>query len=102
MGKIEWEHGENAYQEYYDAYVNGDYLLVFQNKWQPGVWMGMQRDRTIHDKTANDLQRRRQGLPKGCDVSELHLDTILCARSPEIMMKKVEHCYRRNKIEVCR
>lgn len=29
MNKIEWRHGTNKYQEYYDAEINGDYLCVF-------------------------------------------------------------------------
>lgn len=100
--KYNWKYGENPYQRYYDARVNGNYLCVFENKHQPGIWMGMQRDSMIHNKTLNDRQRKKQGLPKGCSPHELHCDHILCNASPEYMMQKVEHCYRYNKIEVSR
>lgn len=106
---MDWDYGENDYQRYYDAMVGDDYLCVFANKFGkfPNTWMAfIQRknagDHMIHDKTANDRQRKRQGLPLGCHPSELRVDAMLCSTSPEYMMKKAEHCYRYNKIEVSR
>ena len=100
--KIKWQYGENENQRFYDAYVGKDYLCVFANKWQPNVWMGIQRDKMIHDKTANDRVRKRQGLPIGCDIFLLQEDHILCSDNPEYMMKKVEWCYRHNSEEISR
>lgn len=106
MSKIIWKYGENDSQCYYDAYVCKDYLCVFANKWQPTIWMGMYEVKgnsivTICDKTRNDYQRKRDGLPLGCDISKLNRITVLCNKSPEYMMKKVEHCYKHRKKEVC-
>ena len=106
MSKIQWKHGENTCQQYYDAHVGKDYLCVYENKWNPGVWAGMYElegggIQSIWDKTSNDRQRRRQGLPLGCPMEKLSRVTMLCNASPEYMMKKVEHCYRRRKTEVC-
>lgn len=91
--KYEWKHGKNDYQEYYDVTINGDYLCVFANKENPNTWLAMVKDRMIHDKTANDRQRKRQGLQKGCHFSLLKRDVILTNSSPEYMMKKAEWCY---------
>lgn len=106
MSKIAWEYGENNSQKYYCANVGKDYLCVFANKWQPNIWMGIYEIdgcgmQTIHNKTQNDYWRKRQGLPRGCDVHELSRTVTLCSRSPEYMMKKVQHCYKHRKVEVC-
>lgn len=105
--KFQWRYGENDEQRYYDVTVNGDYLCVFTRKWQSDIWMGAYQKKgcgiiTIHDKTYNDRQRRKQGLPKNCDVFELKSCACLCSAKPEYMMQKVEHCYKYNKIEVRR
>ena len=107
MSKLEWKYGENESQKYYDVRIGKDYLCVFANKWQPQIWMGCYETgnsglQMIHDKTWNDRQRKAEGLKRGCDVSELHTCATLCSPSPEYMMKKVEHCYKQRKIEVCR
>lgn len=99
--KFDWKYGKNEYQTYYDTTVNGVYLLVFANKWQPNIWMGQYGDTIIHDKTRNDRQRKRQNLPLGCSLSELYTDAILCSDDPNYMMKKVEHCFKYSKNEVC-
>ncbi len=62
----------------------------------------MVRDRMIHDKTANDRQRKKQGLSKGCHFTELHSDTMLCNKDPKYMMKKAEWCYIHNLEEISR
>lgn len=99
---INWTHGENATQEYYDAYVGKDYLCVFANKWQPDIWMGMCRDKVIYDKTANDRQRKKEKVAKDTPIHELRCVTVLGSKSPEYMMKKVEWCYKHNLIEISR
>ena len=99
MDKITWRHGRNACQEYYDARIGDDYLCVFANKWNPDVWMGMVNCLMIHNKTRNDRQRRRQGLPRSASVFELQSDWILSG-TPEYMMKKVERCWRSGKTEI--
>ena len=73
----DWREGENPYQNYYDVTVDGKYLLVFANKQQPDIWMAMVDGIMIHDRTANDKQRKKQGLPNGCPLSQLHSTTIL-------------------------
>ena len=97
-----WQYGENNTQRYYDVAVDGKYLLVFADKDPPNTWLGMINYVMIRDKTANDRQRKKQGLEKGCSVHLLQHDYILKSNNPEYMMKKVEHCFKRNKTEVCR
>ena len=97
---IEWKHGKNDYQEYYDANVGGHYLCVFNNKWEPGIWMGMYDNNTIHNKTRNDRERRKNNLPKGSHFAELQRDWILCSPNPEYMMRKVEYCFKHKQIEI--
>lgn len=105
--KLNWTYGENPYQRFYDTYVGKDYLLVFANKAQPDVWMGNQRGVMLYDKTANDKQRRKQGVPVDCclrdhPLHELHSVTILSSHDPEYMMRKVEFAYENNLLEVNR
>lgn len=38
--KYSWKYGENEHQKYYDVYIGKDYLCVWQNKWEPDIWMG--------------------------------------------------------------
>ena len=45
--KYSWKYGENEHQKYYDVYIGKDYLCVWQNKWEPDIWMGMSRDKMI-------------------------------------------------------
>lgn len=96
-----WIYGENKSQKYYDTFVNGKYLCVFQNKWQPEIWMGMIGNHMIENKTRNDRQRKKQGLPRGCKSYLLKRNCMLCSPSPEYMMRKVERCYKGNKTEIC-
>ena len=98
--KYQWKYGENDTQKYYDVLIGNDYLCVFANKWNPCTWMGLVKDKIIHNKTKNDRQRIKQGLVKGCDLSLLKSDYILCNESPEYMMKKVEWCYHHGIIEI--
>ncbi len=107
--KYEWTYGENERQIYYDTTVGNNYLLVFANKWQPDIYMGAilsnQKNNPdpapiIWDKTRNDEQRKKQGLPLGCDVSELHEQCVLCSNDPIYMMKKVEYCHEHNLQEI--
>lgn len=95
---LNWTHGENECQEYYDVYVGKDYLCVFRNKWE-SFWMVMVRDRMIHNKTVNDRQRKKQGLPKEAPLHLLKRDCILTGE-PEYLMKKAEYCYRHGKQEI--
>ena len=60
------------------------------------------RDYMIHDKTFCDRQRKKEDLPLGCDLSELHCWRMLTNTDPEYMMRKVERCYKGNKEEICR
>ena len=101
MAKLKylWTHGDNGKQEYYDTTVNGTYLLVFKNRWD-SCWMCSVGDRMIHDKTRNDLQRKKQGLPKGCHPSLLLRDAMLCSNDPTKLMKKVEYCFEHNLDEI--
>lgn len=102
MLKYNWKYGENERQKYYDVTVDGNYMCVYANKWQPDIWIAIVKDRLIHDKTANDRQREKQGLPKGCSFAELHRDAILCNKDPNYMMKKAEWCYIHNVEEISR
>ena len=96
---IEWKYGENKYQHYYEAQVGNDYLCVFCCEWSPDCWTGMVNNYMIHNKTKNDRQRKKQGLPKTAPISELCSDWLLTG-SPEYLMKKVEYCYKHGIIEV--
>lgn len=58
--KYSWKYGENEHQKYYDVYIGKDYLCVWQNKWEPDIWMGMSRDKMIHNKTKNNKYRRKE------------------------------------------
>lgn len=100
--EINWTYRENESQKYYDAYVGKDYLCVFANNWQPDIWMGIQRDKLIFDKTANDRQRKKEHVSKGTPADLLRSITVLCSNSPEYMMKKVEWCYEHNLTEISR
>lgn len=100
--KYDWKYGENDSQKYYEITVNGDYLCVFANKWQPDIWMAMVKDRMIFDKTANDRHGKKEGLQKGCYFSELCCTTVLCNSNPEYMMKKAEYCYKHSLQEISR
>lgn len=71
-----------------------------KTKWEPDIWMGMSRDKTIHNKTKNNKYRRKEKLPLNTHWSELRCDTILCSIDPVYMMKKVEYCYRHNIDEI--
>jgi hypothetical protein len=95
-----WKYGENEYQKYYGVTVNGEYLCVFANNWEPDIWLGSYRSITIHNKTVNDRQRKKQGLPKGCPSHLLHHDRMLTSNSPEYMMKKVEYCFKHGLTEI--
>lgn len=95
---MNWQHGENEFQEYYDVYVGKDYLCVFRNKWE-SCWMAMVKDQMIHNKTMNDRQRKRQGLPKGAPIHLLKSDWMLTG-TPEYLMKKAEYCYRHKQNEI--
>ena len=96
---IVWKYGENKYQHYYDAKIGEDYLCVFCCEWSPDCWTGMVNNYMIHNKTKNDRQRKKQGLPKTAHISELHSDWLLTG-SPEYLMKKVEYCCKHNLIEI--
>ena len=102
--KYNWEHGENAYQEYYDVYVGKDYLIVFRllqdehNTWT-GCYVKDGSPYTLLDKTKNDCVRKRDGLPKNCDHSKLR-EFFLLTGTPEYLMKKTEYCYERGIVEV--
>lgn len=104
--KFEWSYGENGNQKYYEATNERDYLCVFENKWNPNVWLGMYqkhsdgRSVSILNKTKNDRVRKKQGLPIGCDVFDLTSIHLLASDNPEYMMKKVEWCYTHNLLEI--
>lgn len=98
--RYDWREGENPYQNYYDVTVDGKYLLVFANKQQPDIWMAMVDGIMIHDRTANDRQRKKQGLPSGSPISHLHSITILASKDPDYMMTKTEICYENHLEEV--
>lgn len=98
--KYRWKYGENEHQKYYDVYIGKDHLCVWQNKWEPDIWMGMSRDKMIHNKTKNNKYRRKEKLPLNTHWSELRCDTILCSIDPVYMMKKVEYCYCHNIDEI--
>lgn len=100
--KYKWRHGKNDCQEYYDTKVDGKYLCVFANKWNPDTWIGIVDDKLIFDKTANDRQRKKQGLGKDSDITELYSQTVLGSSDPEYMMRKVEYCFKHGKFEISR
>ena len=97
--KYEWTYGENEHQIYYDTTVGNNYHIYM------GAILSNQKNNPapapiIWDKTRNDEQRKKQGLPLGCDVSELHKQCVLCSNDPIYMMKKVEYCYEHNLQEI--
>ena len=98
--KYKWEYGENKHQKYYEANVGKDYLCVYANRWAPQIWMAIVNDRLIHNKTKNNRQRKKQGLPMGCDVSLLRVGSILSSDSLEYVMKKAEWCYQHGLEEI--
>lgn len=98
--KYRWKYGENKYQKYYDVRIGEDYLCVWQNRWEPDIWMGMFCDKMIHNKTKNNKYRRREKLPLNTHWSELQCDAILYSIDPAYMMRKVEYCYRHNIDEI--
>lgn len=98
--KYDWKYGENGHQKYYETIVNGSYLVVFANDWNPNTWMGSYDNILIHDKTRNDRQRKKQGLEKSCATYFLQRDSLLCSSSPEYMMKKVEYCFKHKISEI--
>lgn len=57
--RYEWHYGENIYQRYYDTNVENSYLCVYENKWNPGVWLGMYDGISLHNKTRNDRVRKK-------------------------------------------
>lgn len=103
-----WKHGENSQQEYYEAKMDKDVLCVFRNKFEqiPNTWMAMiYQDKSscmIYDRTANNRQRKKEGLPLTADILELHAITILTSKEPHYLMKKAEYCYKTGKREVSR
>ena len=101
--KYHWHYAENETQNYYDAIVGNDYLLVFQNKGQPYYTAMIRRGdedfRVIYNKTVNDRRRRIEGKPKA-DPGDLRVCALLSSPDPEYMMRKVEHCYAYHKQEV--
>lgn len=100
--RYDWEKGENPYQNFYDVYVDGKYLLVFANKQQPDIWMAMVDGIMVHDRTANDKQRKKQGLSSGCPLSQLNSIKILANKDPDYMMDRAEFCYENHLEEVAR
>ena len=102
--KYNWEHGENAFQEFYDTYNGKDYLLVFRlfqdkvNNWI-GSYTKDGEPHTLMNKTKNDCVRKRDHLPKNSHQSELR-DVFILTGSPDYLMKKVEYCYERGIFEV--
>ena len=101
--KYHWHYAENEAQNYYDAIVGNDYLLVCQVKGQPYFTAMIRRGdegfRLIYNKTANDRFRRIEGKPKA-DPGELSTCQVLTSFDPEYMMRKAEHCYAYHKQEV--
>jgi len=94
--KYEWKEWNSDIQHYFETKVNGVYMCVFANKWNPDIYMGMidkEGFRIIYGKTRNDRVRKKMGLPKNCSVSALKTHYILCNSNPEYMMKKVEYCF---------
>ena len=94
-----------------ERYANSDdYLCVFANENNPEVFMGFIdynyksktdcHSVTIEDKTRNDIQRKKEGLPHDCPLDELHKWCLLTSDDPEFMMKKVEYCYEHNLREI--
>jgi hypothetical protein len=99
--KFKWKKGENEYQNYYDTRTpDGKYLLVFANKTRPDMWMAMVDGIMVYNKTANDRERKKLGLAKGCRILELSVIHVLTNKDPEYMMKKAEYCYRHNQQEI--
>jgi len=97
--QVNWKYGRNRYQKYYEAKIDDDYLCVFCCEWSPDVWTAIVNGRMIHNKTKNDRQRKKQGLPKTAHTSELYVDHLLTG-SPNYLMKKAERCYRRGIDEI--
>lgn len=94
---FDWKYGENDYQNYYDVTVDGTYLLVFANKVQPNLWMGMVDNHMILNKTAmeKDIARKVK--------NKLSMNTtyiFLSSDTPEYMMSKVEECFKNHKTEI--
>ena len=98
--KLKWKKGRNDYQNYYDAAIGNDYLLVFENNWNPGVWMASINNIMIGNKTYNDRQRKKQALPPHCPPYPLCSFQLLSSSDPSYMMRKTEYCYFNGKTEI--
>lgn len=104
QSKYDWHYAENETQNYYDATIGNDYLLVCQVKGQP-YFTGMIRRgdgefTLIFNKTVNDRRRRIEGKPNA-DPNDLRVCAVLSSPDPEYMMKKVQRCYAAGKTEIC-
>ena len=91
--EIVWNYGENKFQIYYEAKVGNDHLLVFANSNFPNLWYGLYNNILIFNKTKNDRQRKKEGLPRGYHLAKLRTQYVLCSANPEYMKKKVVWCY---------
>lgn len=100
--KYDWKYSENKNEMRYDVTVDGKHLSVIGWRTCPPFWRGFIDDYSIDDKTANDYERKRHGLPLGCPVNLLPSVSVLSSDDPEYMKKKVERCFRANKTEICR
>lgn len=94
--KYNWKPGENQYQRYYDVYVGKVYLLVFENKFQPGIWLGMYNEHMVENKTENDKIRSELGER----VYNFQRHTMLSSDNPKYMMEKVEYAFENKLTEV--
>lgn len=96
---LQWKHGENECQEYYEAHEGNDYLVVFSCKWSPYTWMAMINNTMIFNKTKNDRERKKQNFSHDSPLYLLPRIWLLSG-SPEYLMKKTEYCYRHHKTEI--
>lgn len=110
MNKYKWKYGENSCQKYYEASIEGDYLCVFANNWNPNVWLGSYTKQgkgtiTIGDKTFNDRQKKKDPKNKTTIYNNLNIPTsfrVLSNDNPEYMKKKVIWAYEHNLFEISR
>lgn len=94
-----WTYGENKFQKFYDAKMDGHELLVYSNYQYPDMWMGAVDGRVVLNKTKNNRIRRRYSLPKDADLQGYGY-FLLTGKTPEYMMKKVEYCAKHGQTEI--
>ena len=107
-GAYSWKHGFNDTQEFYEVKLpNGDYLYTIRqlkgpctDTWTGGILWNDGRGQCIYDRTANNKQRKKEGVDLSTPTWKLHATRLLGTKDPHKIIPKIEYCYKNKKIEV--